>query len=268
MRACDFFVAILLFAFFASLNVAQAKSFPTLPSAFQTQVEVNALSLNSTFGIVEYYDRANNIERHDMLINGTFVSEILNFKTHTKYTMVDTNKDGAFTGSQDSCTRELITNRTKVFGTMSLNGHYRHVQKPSLFFHFKAKSEAYAGVETVRGITCDKWIRSGNMTTVFMGAELVVFFTVEHYFAVPQWHGLGGEHSRSSIPVRTIALTQMTTLVNSSTYVPVGKPVSMVYEFVNFWEGTPHTSLFDTGDLACTGAHSVQSSKVSCARAR
>ena len=211
---------------------------PELPGQFSAVVEANIVQWNRTILVREYFDEVGNRGRLEVNFNSTRGNQVGIYDYNLGEIFLIPNP---FTG--DGCGVQLISQSTRllrVFGFELVNGSV-HIGSVSHFFRLDGNVTArYMGVETVRGIPCNRWqtcvIRSSNNS-----------YTVDYYFSTDDW-SFTANPSGGPIPVQVVLTASLNTSPLSYFY--------HIYTFVDFVSGpnsVPDEVFMVPTGLACTG---------------
>jgi len=191
---------------------------PTLPSQYQSVVEINLLQQNYTATIFEYYDTVNNRARIDILSEVTPVIYLDLPSENLHYQIVG-----------ETCT----TRDPPSYVVSTGNGTFQ-IEPASQLFHFGEQyDEHFQGFKEVRGIPCEVWWSSVLQVT----EDTIYDYDVLWYFSAPSWNSSG----YSRIPIQAEYSGMIFTNGNSQTF-------DNLYEFVGFVPGAPSIDNFVLSD--------------------
>eukprot|EP00117_Sycon_ciliatum_P005293 scpid49266/ scgid9304/ len=233
--------------------LAWAQPFPTLPTSFVAEVEVNNLNLGRTSHVSQLFDGFAQKSRLEVLRNGTSQSVIDHIQSDIRYISDRTLR---------TCQAQKYTQRNRLTNGFGRDPHLLTVND---FYEFGSMyHRSYGGVATVRGIICDRYI--GSYTNWTNG--VYTSYSMQWYFArQSNWTMPAGDVGSTAIPVRL----DLVGATNSSrgppvTPTPQQQPLYRfhhVYDFMKFLpDDAAQSELFGAGynppgGILCTGVPQI-----------
>ncbi|XP_076072819.1 uncharacterized protein LOC143044643 [Mytilus galloprovincialis] len=212
-------------------------AFPTLPDAFSTRLEANLKDLGETITAEIYYDYGRNFATVKQTSNGGQTTTLLDYNNNQMLT-VDT--------VQHCKVQKLSTNlETVIFGTPAKSGLVPHILTTNGVLHFmKQSGQVYKQQQFVRGINSDHW------STCLVWKELNSTFTLDYFFAAPNWKT---PIAFQQIPVRAIATGQQI-LANGTRH-----QFQHYYDYIDFRLDISDYSVFETPKgVYCPGRNNTR----------
>jgi hypothetical protein len=214
-------VIVVLCMILSQLLIVQSEpTRPTLPNQFRTTFTFTMSTFNSTFSGQEYYDGNGKKFRVDYSEDGTRRAYIWNLVNNRYYDIDRTlracnvyNGTGPTSGGPGRFSPSPLKDEDSFF-------------TPAELFGFNENFK-YVGVESVRGISCDRYDYTINNETrgpgTFTGTQST-------YFAVQGWRFRGKDASR--FPVRTATSGQQTRMTRNGTIAQMN--IEFLSEYTDF----------------------------------
>lgn len=209
---------------------------PILPDQFSTALEVTIVESNITLLIVEHYDYPGNRGRLETIYQGTKQTAIFDYKDGEVFLIPDRDRNV-------SCGVQMISDQSQYlnssFGVTYVNGSAHIKTVAQLFALTPNDSALYMGVETVRGIQCNRW----QTCHVFDNSS----YTLDYYFTTSDWdYVFSGENIPIQIELNGVFITDDGTL----------QMLKHVYPFIAFHSGpdaVPDSAFAVPTGMPCVG---------------
>jgi len=208
------FVATLLCIL--GVSVAQTPAFPKLPMAYSVIVEASIIEDNYSVVMQEYVDFNISSVKFEIQESDENVEYLLDYKKNLIYT-VSPNRITCVTSPLNSSTLASLNLWTPT-DLLSWGSQY-------------GATPVYQGVSTIRGILCDSWLVSVNVS----GGAVWYSFNLQYYFSVANFTE---NFNATTIPMRA-TLTGYERYANGSQ-----SPIYHNYEFVGYFNTPPLASEF------------------------